>query len=116
MKAHPFFKTVDFTTLRQQPSPYVPEIKHATDTSNFDPIDACRLQQKDQAAHSPEFPNRALVDFTFHRFFDECGHPVAPYYNVEESEDVKQVNPIDSIGSHVVLDQEDLDADGGVYV
>ena len=47
IKAHPFFKTIDFKSdLRSQEADYVPIIKHPTDTSNFDPIDS-RLHDSD---------------------------------------------------------------------
>lgn len=37
IKRQPFFKNIDFESgLRSQPAPYVPQIAHPTDTSNFD--------------------------------------------------------------------------------
>uniref|UniRef100_A0A8C6L378 non-specific serine/threonine protein kinase n=1 Tax=Nothobranchius furzeri TaxID=105023 RepID=A0A8C6L378_NOTFU len=45
IKAHPFFKRIDFSSdLRQQVAPYVPTIAHSTDTSNFDPVDPEKLR------------------------------------------------------------------------
>lgn len=35
IKAHPFFKDVDWENLRQTPPPIVPEIESVVDTSNF---------------------------------------------------------------------------------
>ena len=40
IKAHPFFAAFDFgPQLRRSKAPYTPTIKHACDTSNFEPID-----------------------------------------------------------------------------
>lgn len=93
----------------------MPEIKHATDTSNFDPVDVARLQQKDQSVRSPDFPNHALVDFTFHRFFDESGHPVIQYCDTVPEESLtfdgdEHCNR--QLQDHI----DDDDADVGVYV
>lgn len=44
IKAHSFFKNFDFgPNLRRSRAPYVPSIKHPTDTSNFETIDHSRL-------------------------------------------------------------------------
>ena len=48
IKRHPFFRQIDFESgLRNQKAPYIPEIKHPMDTSNFDPIDPTRLYSDD---------------------------------------------------------------------
>ncbi|XP_028808819.1 serine/threonine-protein kinase LATS1 [Denticeps clupeoides] len=88
IKAHPFFKTVDFSTdLRQQirPAPYIPKIAHCTDTSNFDPVDPDKLwSSNDDGNHNDtlngwfrngKHPEHAFYEFTFRRFFDDNGHP-----------------------------------------
>jgi serine/threonine protein kinase len=36
IRAHPFFKDVDWDSIRAQMPPYVPELKGPDDTSNFD--------------------------------------------------------------------------------
>ncbi len=47
IKEHPFFAGFDFgPDLRRTKAPYVPEIKHATDTSNFEPIDLSLLASR----------------------------------------------------------------------
>ncbi len=47
IKAHVFFETFDFgPTLRKTKAPYMPQIKHQTDTSNFDPIDENALAER----------------------------------------------------------------------
>lgn len=87
IKAHPFFKTIDFSSdLRQQTAPYVPTIAHSTDTSNFDPVDPEKLWSGDSDAkddlgdmgcwfRNGKHPEHAFYEFTFRRFFDDNGHP-----------------------------------------
>lgn len=46
IKAHCFFKSFDFgPNLRRSKAPYIPTIRHATDTSNFEPIDSATLAE-----------------------------------------------------------------------
>ncbi|XP_068199228.1 serine/threonine-protein kinase LATS1 [Antennarius striatus] len=88
IKAHPFFKTIDFSSdLRQQVAPYVPTIAHSTDTSNFDPVDPDKLWSSDSDGEDDlndtlngwfrngKHPEHAFYEFTFRRFFDDNGHP-----------------------------------------
>lgn len=87
IKAHPFFKNIDFSIdLRQQhhPAPYIPKIAHCTDTSNFDPVDPDKLWSEDDGNHNDtlngwfkngKHPEHAFYEFTFRRFFDDNGHP-----------------------------------------
>ncbi|XP_029352860.1 serine/threonine-protein kinase LATS1 [Echeneis naucrates] len=88
IKAHPFFKTIDFSSdLRQQVAPYVPTIAHSTDTSNFDPVDPDKLWSSDSDGEdnhndtlngwfrNGKHPEHAFYEFTFRRFFDDNGHP-----------------------------------------
>ncbi|XP_028647093.1 serine/threonine-protein kinase LATS1 isoform X1 [Erpetoichthys calabaricus] len=90
IKAHPFFKTIDFSVdLRQQhhPAPYIPKITHSTDTSNFDPVDPHKLWSSDDDAEenlndtlngwykNGKHPEHAFYEFTFRRFFDDNGYP-----------------------------------------
>lgn len=85
IKKHPFFFGVDWLScLKDKPPPYIPNIKHATDTSNFDPvtekdtddeIDEAREQEKKRILDKG--PQHAFYEFTFRRFFDEGGHPQA---------------------------------------
>lgn len=81
LKAHPFFTGVQFDNLRHQRAPYVPRLRYATDTSNFDttadhderPITSSNTGGSglacDGARHA--FP---FLEFTFRRFFDADGH------------------------------------------
>ncbi|KAM6915159.1 serine/threonine-protein kinase LATS1 [Xenentodon cancila] len=86
IKAHPFFKRIDFSSdLRQQVAPYIPTIAHSTDTSNFDPVDPEKLRSSDgENNHNDtlngwfrngKHPEHAFYEFTFRRFFDDNGHP-----------------------------------------
>ncbi|CAI9592942.1 unnamed protein product [Staurois parvus] len=87
IKAHPFFKTINFSSdLRQQPALYIPTITHSTDTSNFDPVDPDKLwndEDKDGNKNDTlngwykngKHPEHAFYEFTFRRFFDDNGHP-----------------------------------------
>lgn len=83
IKSHPFFRTIDFTKdLRNQPAPYEPKIKYATDTSNFDPIDPAKLHESsceesgqsfDELFDSSKPFHHGFFEFTFRRFFDDEG-------------------------------------------
>ncbi|KAE8286739.1 Serine/threonine-protein kinase LATS1 [Larimichthys crocea] len=88
IKAHPFFKTIDFSSdQRQQVAPYIPTIAHSTDTSNFDPVDPDKLWSSDSDGEdnlndtlncwfrNGKHPEHAFYEFTFRRFFDDNGHP-----------------------------------------
>ncbi|MBZ3877382.1 Serine/threonine-protein kinase LATS1 [Sciurus carolinensis] len=87
IKAHPFFKTIDFSSdLRQQSASYIPKITHPTDTSNFDPVDPDKLWSDDNEEENVndtlngwykngKHPEHAFYEFTFRRFFDDNGYP-----------------------------------------
>lgn len=64
IKSHRFFKNFDFgPNLRRSKAPYIPVIRHALDTSNFDPIDHKSLvdwQNKKQR-------NRILAQQQYHQ-------------------------------------------------
>ncbi|XP_074601235.1 uncharacterized protein LOC141855200 isoform X5 [Brevipalpus obovatus] len=91
IKKHPFFHMIDFDgSLRRQKAPYIPKIRCATDTSNFDPIDQDKLHQSsdtngvrdlnddylndDGLLSNGKHPEHAFFEFTFRRFFDDGGH------------------------------------------
>jgi serine/threonine-protein kinase LATS1/2 len=85
IKTHSFFLGVDFDTLRKQQPPYVPQIRYATDTSNFDPVDPDKLHNSEESeekrrvekTENGRHPEHAFFEFTFRRFFDDGGHPMA---------------------------------------
>lgn len=86
LKAHPFFSAMDFSSdIRRQPAPYVPQISHPMDTSNFDPVDeespwGDASEDSSRAWDTLTSPNNrhpehAFYEFTFRRFFDDNGYP-----------------------------------------
>lgn len=87
IKAHPFFRTIDFSSdLRRQSAFYIPKIAHPTDTSNFDPVDPDKLWSDDDKEgnrndtlngwyKNGKHPEHAFYEFTFRRFFDDNGYP-----------------------------------------
>ncbi|XP_041950997.1 serine/threonine-protein kinase LATS1 isoform X1 [Alosa sapidissima] len=108
IKAHPFFRSVDFSTdlrQQQQPAPYVPKITHSTDTSNFDPVDPDKLwsstgggdgtdadgNRNDDTLNgwfrNGKHPEHAFYEFTFRRFFDDNGYPYSCPKPIEYEEE-----------------------------
>lgn len=80
IKNHPFFRATDWTVdLRSQKAPYEPRIIHATDTSNFDPIDPEQLRDSNCEGEEDSFSefidskpfHHGFFEFTFRRFFDD---------------------------------------------
>ncbi|XP_057594046.1 serine/threonine-protein kinase LATS1 isoform X1 [Hippopotamus amphibius kiboko] len=115
IKAHPFFKTIDFSSdLRQQSASYIPKITHPTDTSNFDPVDPEKLRSDDSEEESVndtlngwykngKHPEHAFYEFTFRRFFDDNGYP----YNYPKPIEYEYIN---SQGSEQQSDEDDRHA------
>uniref|UniRef100_A0A8C8SFE3 non-specific serine/threonine protein kinase n=1 Tax=Pelusios castaneus TaxID=367368 RepID=A0A8C8SFE3_9SAUR len=101
IKAHPFFKAIDFSSdLRQQTASYIPKITHPTDTSNFDPVDPDKLWSDDDKEgnvndtlngwyKNGKHPEHAFYEFTFRRFFDDNGYP----YNYPKPIEYEYNNP-----------------------
>lgn len=83
IKQHPFFSHIEFGTLRQKSALYTPQIRYPTDTSNFDAVDAEKLLSslKDSGGmtqlENGKHPEHAFYEFTFRRFFDDDGQPIA---------------------------------------
>lgn len=101
IKAHAFFRGADFSgDPRQQAAPYVPTIAHATDTSNFDPVQPDKLWSsgddgEDDPSDGPgglntRHPEHAFYEFTFRRFFDDNGHPYSCPKPIQGQEDQDQ--------------------------
>nr|XP_020495601.1 serine/threonine-protein kinase LATS1 [Labrus bergylta] len=99
IKAHPFFRSIDFSSdLRQQVAPYIPTIAHSTDTSNFDPVDPDKLWSSDSDNEDSlndtlngwfrngKHPEHAFYEFTFRRFFDDNGHPYSCPKPIEDED------------------------------
>ncbi|KAL3997325.1 Protein kinase domain family protein [Acanthocheilonema viteae] len=77
LKIHPWFKGIDFSTLRSTRGEYVPRVEHAEDTSNFDTFEFDSSDQSfdtvaKRASASAAF-NPAFYEFTFRHFFDFDG-------------------------------------------
>uniref|UniRef100_A0A914PXR4 non-specific serine/threonine protein kinase n=1 Tax=Panagrolaimus davidi TaxID=227884 RepID=A0A914PXR4_9BILA len=74
IKNHPWFKDIDFENLRNTRAEFIPQVKHAEDTSNFDVGDLnCQDLLKDATLKSGHNFNPAFYDFTFRHFFDYEG-------------------------------------------
>lgn len=70
VKAHPFFKGINFSTIRQQKAPHIPRIEHPTDTSNFDEVDPERIQNSD-LEYNTAISFHGFYGFTYRRFFTD---------------------------------------------
>ncbi|CAJ0568183.1 unnamed protein product, partial [Mesorhabditis spiculigera] len=72
LMAHPWFKGIDFATLRQQKAEHVPRVEHQEDTQNFETIESAESPfetlSKGKAPANPAF-----YEFTFRHFFDYDG-------------------------------------------
>lgn len=79
IKRHSFFKEISFDGLRQTVAPFVPKIKYAEDTSNFD-CEEHNISSMDNSQQGTlengKYPQHAFFEFTFKRFFDEGGQPI----------------------------------------
>nr|CAB3263397.1 serine/threonine-protein kinase LATS1-like [Phallusia mammillata] len=101
VKDHDFFAGINWGTLRQMKSPFIPEIKFSEDTSNFDlppsgenstlNLGKCATLNNGTLKLGPG--EHAFFEFTFRRFFDEDGRAqssVPPgYYDDLESRDTE---------------------------
>ncbi len=91
IKSHAFFENFDFgSKLRRSKAPYIPPLSHATDTSNFEPIDEAiladrkakremaRRNQLMQASNRNQYDQTNgnnvmnMYEFTFRRFVDDA--------------------------------------------
>ncbi|KAF8367357.1 wts-1 [Pristionchus pacificus] len=71
VQGHPWFKDVNFDTLRQQTAVWKPQIAHSEDTSNFEPLELAEFPFDSLRAPPPNNP--AFYEFTFRHFFDSGG-------------------------------------------
>ena len=90
IKSQPFFNGIQFEGLRKQKAIYVPKIRHAMDTSHFDPVEERDDSESDSEIlrhfdhpQNGKHPEHAFFEFTFRRFFDDGGHPYPTVKNVK---------------------------------
>lgn len=95
-KQHPYFKQVDFESLRQQEAPFVPDLESETDTSYFGAMDTAQLEKDIRAAKqstplssSPKDPTH-LIGFTW-KHFDEKRATPPPTPNTFERQSDKEI-------------------------
>ncbi|RWS14954.1 Serine/threonine-protein kinase LATS1-like protein [Dinothrombium tinctorium] len=111
IKSHPFFESIDFNSdLRKEPAPFIPPIRHPTDTSNFDPIDPDKLHnsnksngihpyddnQNSDRYENGKHPEHAFFEFTFRRFFDDGGQPYPLRMSLDGNEAVNSSSVTDN--------------------
>lgn len=70
IKQHPFFAGVDWNTIRNIDSPFIPVLKSITDTSYFPTEDLDQIPDQPEAADSASDGQKdlAFVGYTFKRF------------------------------------------------
>ena len=99
IKMHPFFNGVNFRHIRKQRAPLeaIPKIAHPEDTSNFDTEEFGNMDSDDDenndyndggngqkqfgSSRDSNLDNnhQGFYEFTFRRFFDDGGYPLANY-------------------------------------
>jgi len=79
MKVHPFFKTINWTTLREGKGPFAPTLTSQTDTSHFDNLSPEDLDFSPLEGLRSESEDLPFVGFTFKRFNDS-GAPRIPSF------------------------------------
>ena len=103
IKNHPFFQGIDWVMIRRTEAYYVPHIRHAEDTSNFDPIEPDRPQSEasmtdvdENSTTKPKHPSHAFYEFTFRRFFtkDPARSSVSNYSSWDETESDENKAPV----------------------
>ena len=62
IKAHPFFRSVDWDNVRRQRAPIVPKVESEIDTQNFD-----KFEDVDEAVDEGAEDNSAFIGYTFKR-------------------------------------------------
>ncbi|KJE91706.1 Cdc42-binding protein kinase beta [Capsaspora owczarzaki ATCC 30864] len=69
IKAHAFFKGINWDTVRDSTAPFIPEISSPSDTSNFDDVEAPELDKVRRPSSNKPFTGDQLpfVGFTFTR-------------------------------------------------
>jgi len=101
LKRHAYFDGVSFDDIRRRPAPYVPEIAHPADISNFDvaePIQTTTPSAERSPSSRPDTSgddsdgHHAFLEFTFRRFFDDDDGRVFPPSHCFTDEDRGAIN------------------------
>ncbi|KAI6225671.1 hypothetical protein M3Y95_00721700 [Aphelenchoides besseyi] len=79
VKAHQWFKDINFTNLRETAPEFVPKVQHAEDTSNFDTFEV-KMEEFYRDTYRSDKYNPAFFDFTFRHFFASDGINKHPYH------------------------------------
>jgi serine/threonine kinase 38 len=67
LKHHPFFRGVDWESIRNTPSPNVPELQSEVDTSNFDKIESTEPFYPAEKPNKIKKKDQNFIGFTFKR-------------------------------------------------
>ncbi|CAK9302972.1 unnamed protein product [Gordionus sp. m RMFG-2023] len=122
IKSHPFFKGIDFSTLRTERAPYIPPLSHPLDTSNFDDFDGS--DDLDNADFLDENSNDIVgVDSSYSRFPAVSGEKLhltgnSEYYPGKvgtEHNNVNTKNLLDNGDYYGKFTDSDFSNDGYVY-
>ena len=68
IKAHPFFKSIDWSRLRSQQAPCVPSVEHELDTQNFDKYEEDANAPRGQGRKGRTTPDSHFIGYTYKNY------------------------------------------------